>query len=330
MFRILLLGWVSAIAAQRQVSWWFDVAENATIDAMNAEAIRSHRGVFSRVMPYNAKIPLDGNVSLWWGHDADIKAWNEPLQQMGVPVLPYLVDIDNSTQMHLVYKNSSEFIADAVEIALHYNFQGFFIDYEDEYPPDKDPNKSQKLAVFLTELGDALHQKNMSLTICVATWSALLADFKSIAASSVDELQLMSTYTNPSNYKSTITEYFSKVRAGSKTSDLAKAGVGVGIYYDGRNGYDKHWTAESARAFVQYVAEQGGEGIDVFRLLKVGAAIAGSIFFLPFACQLSLILHLSCVILCCLSSPLVRPCRMAQLSTIGRMKSSGGQSSRSL
>ena len=74
---------------------------------MNAETIRSHRRVFSRVMPYNAKIKLDGNVSLWWGHDADVRAWNEPLQKMGVPVLPYLVDIDNSTQMHLVYENSS-------------------------------------------------------------------------------------------------------------------------------------------------------------------------------------------------------------------------------
>jgi hypothetical protein len=106
----------------------------------------------------------------------------------------------------------------------------------------------------------------------------------------------MSTYTNPSNYKSIIDSYFTQVRQGSPSSDLSKAGVGVGIYYDGRNGYEKHWTAESARSFVkviimiiivivvkamrtdplhtsaasppQYVAEQGGMGIDVFRLLK--------------------------------------------------------------
>jgi hypothetical protein len=141
-------------------------------------------------MPYNAKVSLDGNISLWWGNDAAVSAWNQPLQKMGVPVLPYLIDVDNSTQMHMVYANSSAVVADAVAVALHYGFQGWFIDYEDEYPPDKDPHKSTKLAAFLTELGDALHDKNMSLTICVATWSSLLADFKSIAASSVDELQV--------------------------------------------------------------------------------------------------------------------------------------------
>ena len=128
------------------ISWWFDVAENSTVDAMNAATIRQHRGVFSRVMPYNAAVLLDGNVSSWWGHDAAIQAWNQPLQQMHVPVLPYLIDTSNSTQMHLVYKNSTAVVADAVAIALHYGFQGWFIDYEDEHPPDSDPHKSQMLA----------------------------------------------------------------------------------------------------------------------------------------------------------------------------------------
>ena len=53
------------------------------------------------------------------------------------------------------------------------------------------------MAAFLTELGDALHAHNMSLTICVASWSELLADYAAIASSSVDELQLMSTYARP-------------------------------------------------------------------------------------------------------------------------------------
>merc|ERR1711865_311859 len=81
-----------------KVSWWFDVAENITVDAMNAATIKAHREVFSRVMPYNARIPLDGNVSLWW-QDAQVQQWNGPLQALGVDVLPYLIDVDNSTQM---------------------------------------------------------------------------------------------------------------------------------------------------------------------------------------------------------------------------------------
>lgn len=87
---------------------------------------------------------------------------------------------------------------------------------------------------FLTELGDALHIHGMELTICVASWSSLLADYKTLAASSVDELQLMSTYSNPSNYKAVVDAYFDQVDSGA--GSLAKAGVGIGIYYDGRNG----------------------------------------------------------------------------------------------
>ena len=255
---------------KRSISWWFDVAENVTVDALNVAAIKEHRALFSRVMPYNARVELDGNVSRWWGNDAAVAAWNAPLQALNVSVLPYLIDIDNSTQMHMVYANSSAVVADAVQIALHYGFQGWFIDYEDEYPPDTDPHKSAKLAAFLTELGDALHAEGMELTICVASWSALLADYRTIAASSgVDELQLMSTYARPSNYESIVSTFFTEVKSGA--GDLRKAGVGVGVYYDGRNGYANDWTEASARAFLTYVAKEGGSAIDIFRLLKDGA-----------------------------------------------------------
>jgi hypothetical protein len=234
-----------AAATNRSVSWWFDVAENQKTDAANAKAIADHRAAFSRVMPYNAKVTLDGNVSNWWGHDDDVAAWNAPLQKLGVPVLPYLIDTSNATEMHLVYANSTAVVADAVAIAEHYGFQGWFIDYEDEYPADSDPRKSEKLAAFLTELGDALHAKGMELTICVASWSGLLADYGTLANSSVDELQLMSTYANPSDSQSIIADYFAKIEATTGSTD--KAGVGVGIYYDGRGGYDKDWTEKTAR-----------------------------------------------------------------------------------
>ena len=91
-----------------------------------------------------------------------------------------------------------------------------------------------KTTGFLTQLGDALHARGMELTICVASWSSLLSDYQTLAASTVDELQLMSTYANPPNYKAIIDGYFAQVNAGA--GSLAKAGVGVGIYYDGRNG----------------------------------------------------------------------------------------------
>jgi len=321
---LLALGAASAAATDRKISWWFDVAESTKTDAGNIAAIANHTHLFSRVMPYNGNLTLNGNVSLWW-EESGVDAWNKPLQKLGVPVLPYLIDTSNSTEMHLVYDNTTKVVADAVAIAEHYGFQGWFIDYEDEHPVDSDPKKSAKyvpasprsekarirssgarldapaaerprlnvregisgrgfkpplghalpnffrrLGAFLTALGDALHAKNMSLTICVASWSGLLADYATIAKSSVDELQLMSTYANPGNSQAIIKDYFAKIKGA--TGNLDKAGVGMGIYYDGRGGNAKEWDEASARAFIKGMVDQGGSSIDVYRLLEDGSS----------------------------------------------------------
>ena len=127
--------------------------------------------------------------------------------------------------------------------------------------------QSENFAAFLSELGDALHDEGMELTVCVAAWTPLLSDYKTLAGSSVDELQQMSTYamSNPADYEPFITDYFSKV------GDLDKAGVGIGVYYDGGE-YEQEWDEDSARAFIQYVSKNGGTRLDIFRLLKDGAA----------------------------------------------------------
>lgn len=236
---------------------------------MNIETIKMHRQAFSRVSPYfGAVVTLNGNATNWWGHDEAVAKWNKPLQQMGVPVLPYLIDTSNSTEMHLVYANSTAFAADAVKIAEHYGFQGWFIDYEDETPPDTDPDKSKKLKIFLNELGAALHAVNKSLTICVASWSQLLADQEVLASSAADELQNMDTYSRPGNFEGEIKEYFTKVKAGDNGS-TRKAGVGIGIYYDG-HGYTKEWGPANATSFVKFVTSQGGNKLDIYRLYTDG------------------------------------------------------------
>ena len=68
----------------------------------------------------------------------------------------------------------------------------------------------------------------MSLCICVATWSAMLSDFKTLAASpGIDELQLMSTYANPSGSMDLVKSYFADVKSGS--GGLDKAGVTLSL-----------------------------------------------------------------------------------------------------
>ena len=46
------------------------------------------------------------------------------------------------------------------------------------------------------------------------------------------------------------------------------AGVGIGVYYDGHNGYSEEWTEANAKEFLAEIVKQGGEAIDIFRLCK--------------------------------------------------------------
>jgi hypothetical protein len=84
-------------------------------------------------------------------------------------------------------------------------------------------------------------------------------------------MQLMSTYAHPSSYRLIISDYFRAVKEGDD-GRLRKAGVGIDVYYDGRNGHARDWTDENAREFVRlrYVVREGGSSLNIFRLLKDG------------------------------------------------------------
>jgi hypothetical protein len=116
------------------ITWWFDIDSNWE---QNLAAIRDHPKAFQIVQPGYAgafgaddpKLPLDDRVWMWWGHDAAIARWRDPLKALGLKIKPYVTDIDHFAQMHRVWANSTAWIADAVAIALHYQFDGWFIDY---------------------------------------------------------------------------------------------------------------------------------------------------------------------------------------------------------
>eukprot|EP00054_Salpingoeca_dolichothecata_P028220 m.212638 g.212638 ORF g.212638 m.212638 type:complete len:322 (-) comp26157_c1_seq4:84-1049(-) len=239
--------------SDRRISYWLNVNDGSN-DELQLNMIRDHRAAFTHVQPYTYAVPLDGNISNWWHNESAITSWSTKLKAMDLKVLPYVIDIDNATQMHLVYANATAVIADAVNVALHYQFDGFFIDYEDEYPRDTDPQAANKLRDFLTQFADALHVHGLELTICVASWSHLLGQYSVLAESSVDELQLMSTYSYSSTINATIDHYFDAI------GNLSKAGVGLGPYEI------KSWDAETLGQTVGFVAESGGTRLDVFRL----------------------------------------------------------------
>ena len=290
--RTLLAAVLLASAnAQRSVSWWFSIAENATTDAANIAYLKSlPKEAVTRVMPDMGSIKGDpeeifdgkpwpatyvgiyyGDAYAWWAAEDRVKTWY-PALRAALPetkICPWILDTSNATLFHeKVLKNATAFIADAVAIAKHYGFDGWHIDYEDERPADSYPHKHDDLRDFLKQFSDALHAEGLELVIDVASWSSLLGNFSNVAASGVDQLQDMSFYARPGSYKEDLASYYAQVRSANPTSWATQAGVGVGVYYDGHNGYPQEWTEDSAKEFFAEVVKQGGEAVDIFRLCK--------------------------------------------------------------
>ena len=184
-------------------------------------------------------------------------------------ICPWILDTSNATLFHeKVLPNATAFIADAVAIAKHYGFDGWHIDYEDERPSDSYPHKHDDLRNFLKQFADALHAEGLELVFDVASWSSLLSNFSNIAASGIDQLQDMSFYARPGSFAEDLESYYSKVKSANPKTWSTQAGVGIGVYYDGHNGYSEEWTEDNARAFLTELVKQGGEAIDIFRLCK--------------------------------------------------------------
>ena len=198
----------AAVASgSRSVSWWFECGNNASIDAANVAALAKLKpSAVTRVMPdfdfvkgdKEGPVPASGygimygDISVWWDWEVAVHAWLDPMKKAlpHTKILPWALDTTNATMMHdKVYPNASRFIAEAVAIAAHYNFDGWHIDYEDEHPSDTYPHRNKDLQSFLKEFSDVLHSKGKELVIDVASWSGLLSNFSSIAASGVDQLQ---------------------------------------------------------------------------------------------------------------------------------------------
>jgi hypothetical protein len=153
------------------ITWWFDIDSNWEA---NLAAIKAHPKAFQVVQPgysgafgsADAKLPLDDRVWMWWGHDLAIAKWRDPLQELGLKIKPYVIDTSYSAQMHKVWANQTKWIQDAVAIALHYKFDGWFIDYEPEYP-SVGPDESKQYSEFLDAFAKEMHKKGLKLSFYV-------------------------------------------------------------------------------------------------------------------------------------------------------------------
>eukprot|EP00939_MAST-03C_sp_MAST-3C-sp1_P004471 g4471.t1 len=224
-----------------------------------------------KIVPSTGVGILYGDAFVWWNFEAEVKTWFPALRKAlpDTKICPWILDTSNATLFHeKVLKNATAFIADAVNIAKHYGFDGWHIDYEDERPPDDFPNRDEDLRVFLKQFSDALHAEGLELVIDVAGWSKLLSNYSSIAASGVDQLQNMAFYARPGDYQAELENFYDQVKLSNPTGWTSQAGVGIGVYYDGHNGYTEEWTEDNTKEFLAEIIRQGGEAIDIFRLCK--------------------------------------------------------------
>ena len=83
-------------------------------------------------------------------------------------------------------------------------------------------------------------------------------------------IQDMSFYARPGSYPQDLDKFYAATRKSNPSGWARQAGVGIGVYYDGRNGYPREWNATTAKSFLAEVVHQGGEAIDIFRLNKDG------------------------------------------------------------
>ena len=69
-------------------------------------------------------------------------------------------------------------------------------------------------------------------------------------------------------YQAELKNYYSQVKSKNEEGWATQAGVGIGVYYDGHNGYAEEWTEDNAKEFLAEIVKQGGQAIDIFRLCK--------------------------------------------------------------
>lgn len=100
--------------------------------------------------------------------------------------------------MRQVFTNPQPFIDACISAARQYGLNGYNVDWEPvsgNGAPTPTAQDAADYAAFLTTFSDALHKAGLIATVDVATWSPIW-NFTAIAASSVDYVMTMSTYTS--------------------------------------------------------------------------------------------------------------------------------------
>jgi hypothetical protein len=147
--------------------------------------------------------------------------------------------------------------------ALAANASGWNIDLEPQADncagaPSGNAADAILFAQWLGAVRATLSSRNIRLTVDVADWSPVLSQFATLAPS-VDRLQDMETYNGDSEAQ--WLKYYAPLQA---VSPRNKAGVGLGCWNDGKNGW---WeTPGGAAAKIAHAIKDGMPELALFRL----------------------------------------------------------------
>jgi len=120
--------------------------------------------------------------------------------------------------MRQVFANPKPFIDACISEALKEGYTGYNVDWEPTTQATNDD--AIKYAAFLTTLSNALHQRKLKVTVDIASWSTIW-NYTALAASSVDTVMDMSTYTG------TLTSFVKELNKAVTMFPLTKLGVGL-------------------------------------------------------------------------------------------------------
>lgn len=122
-----------------------------------------------------------------------------PLEKIGVQRWAMLSSYPYPPQflqwMKEVFANPQPFIAACIQAARENNLSGFNTDWEPTNSNETTPQDALDYAAFLNTFADAMHAEGLGVSVDVAGWSPIW-NFTAIAATSVDFIATMSTYTD--------------------------------------------------------------------------------------------------------------------------------------
>jgi spore germination protein YaaH len=157
--------------------------------------------------------------------------------------------------MRAVFSAPEPFIAACLEAAAMQGLAGFNIDWEPQTGEAPTPADAADYAAFLGKFSSAMHAAGLVVSVDVATWSPIW-DVPAIAASGVDLIATMSTYTaNWTTWQAELAYFVSVVPA-------AHLVIGLETVRDSDN--EPYTTAELAQRFGA-LAAAGASQVAIWR-----------------------------------------------------------------